>query len=70
MAEFFEMGGYAAFVWPAYGITALVTLGLIVWTVQAHRAARQRVAALEAHGRRDNLPGSHAPGSSAPGDGA
>ncbi len=24
MAEFFNMGGYAAFVWPSYGLTALV----------------------------------------------
>lgn len=24
MTEFFQMGGYAAFVWPSYGIVALV----------------------------------------------
>jgi len=24
VAEFFQMGGYAAFVWPSYGIAALV----------------------------------------------
>ena len=24
MAEFFQMGGYAAFVWPSYGLVALV----------------------------------------------
>ena len=24
MAEFFNMGGYAAFVWPSYGLAALV----------------------------------------------
>ena len=24
MLEFFQMGGYAAFVWPSYGLTALV----------------------------------------------
>ena len=24
MAEFFYMGGYAAFVWPSYGLAALV----------------------------------------------
>lgn len=24
MVEFFNMGGYALFVWPAYGVTALV----------------------------------------------
>jgi heme exporter protein CcmD len=29
MSAFFDMGGYGAFVWPAYGITALV-LGFLV----------------------------------------
>lgn len=24
MAEFFQMGGYAVFVWPSYALTALV----------------------------------------------
>jgi heme exporter protein D len=24
MAEFFQMGGYASFVWPSYGLTAVV----------------------------------------------
>jgi heme exporter protein D len=24
MMEFLQMGGYAAFVWPSYGLTALV----------------------------------------------
>lgn len=42
------MGGYADFVWPAYGITALVTFGLIVWSVHGHRAVKARIAALEA----------------------
>jgi len=30
VGEFFEMGGYAAFVWPAYGLSAGV-LVLIAW---------------------------------------
>lgn len=30
---FFAMGGYAAFVWPAYGISlfALLVLGIVSW---------------------------------------
>jgi heme exporter protein D len=30
---FFEMGGYAAYVWPAYGISAvaLIVLGVMSW---------------------------------------
>ncbi|MFM9862558.1 MAG: heme exporter protein CcmD [Micropepsaceae bacterium] len=33
MSTFWAMGGYAAFVWPAYGISfiALVTLSVLSW---------------------------------------
>ena len=44
MTEFFAMGGYAAYVWPAYGFAALV---LIVLLVQSWRAARRRAAEFE-----------------------
>ncbi len=27
---FFDMGGYARFVWPAYGLVGVVTVGLLV----------------------------------------
>lgn len=47
MSEFFAMGGYAAFVWPAYGLTALVMLGLLVDTVHRLRSRRRRLEALE-----------------------
>ncbi len=40
MAEFFAMGGYAAFVWSAYGVTALVLAGLGLATVLSARRAR------------------------------
>jgi heme exporter protein D len=43
MAEFLSMGGYAAFVWPAYAITALVMVGLLVSTL---RGLRRREALL------------------------
>ena len=46
LQTFFEMGGYAKFVWPAYGLTALV----LVWNwwsarrseTEAQSAARRR----------------------------
>ena len=46
--DFFDMGGYAPYVWPSYGITFLV-LGLNVWwarraLAQARQAARRRIA--------------------------
>jgi heme exporter protein CcmD len=47
--EFFDMGGYAAFVWPAYAVTFAV-IGLNVYWAQralarASRDAQRRLAA-------------------------
>lgn len=47
MAEFLSMGGYAAFVWPAYGITALVMAGLLVATLRGLRRREALLRALE-----------------------
>ena len=47
MADFFAMGGYAGFVWPAYIITMIVLIAAIVVSLQAHRSARQSVQRLE-----------------------
>ncbi len=30
MSDFFTMGGYAGFVWPAYGLAFVVMLGLLI----------------------------------------
>jgi heme exporter protein D len=49
MAEFLDMGGYAAYIWPAYGIAAGVIVGLFVWTRHGLKKAEQ---AEEALGRR------------------
>ncbi len=46
--NFFEMGGYAAFVWPCFGLTALVMLGLLVTTLRDLRARERRLQQLEA----------------------
>ncbi|HEY2008827.1 MAG TPA: heme exporter protein CcmD [Rhizomicrobium sp.] len=43
----FDMGAYGAYVWPAYGISALGIIGAIVWTVIAWRRAKAKLAALE-----------------------
>ena len=43
MSQFLDMGGYAAFVWPAYAVTLAVIVLNILW---AHRAlARSRTEA-------------------------
>ena len=48
MAEYFAMGGYAAYVWPAYGITVLVLVGMLAATLRGLRAREAMVRALEA----------------------
>jgi len=48
MSGFFAMGGYAAFVWPAYA-AAFGAIGVFAWRSLAARArARRLVAQLEA----------------------
>ena len=47
MANFFAMGGYAVFVWPAYVISVLVLGVAIVVSWQAHARACRSVRQLE-----------------------
>ena len=35
------MGGYAGFIWPAYGIAALVLIGVLAVSLQQLRQARE-----------------------------
>jgi len=49
--KFLEMGGYAAYVWPAFGITALV---LIVLALASLRSLRTRQQMLEGLQRNSN----------------
>jgi heme exporter protein D len=44
VSEFFAMGGYAAYVWPAFGFAALVLVGLLA---QSWAASRRREAEFE-----------------------
>ena len=50
ITTFFEMGGYAAFVWPSLGLTAAVMAGLLIATLRQLRSRQRRLAELEAHG--------------------
>lgn len=50
IAAFFDMGGYAAFVWPSLGLTLVIMLGLVVQTVSQLRQRQRRLAELEAEG--------------------
>jgi heme exporter protein D len=47
MAEFLAMGGYAVYVWGAYGAAVLVLIGLIVATLARRASSRHRLQALE-----------------------
>ena len=63
------MGGYAAFVWPALGLTLVVMLGLLISTLHQLRARQRRLAELEAQGaqrrRRAGTDLAHSPGEEA-----
>ena len=67
MAEIFEflaMGGYAGFVWPAYGVALIAIGGLAVQSVCNLRTLRREVEALE-----ERLPGRARHARSRPGPG-
>ncbi len=50
MSAFWAMGGYAAYVWPAYGTAALGLGGLALATWRTLRARRREAAALKDEG--------------------
>ena len=50
--SFFEMGGYAAYVWPAFGAAAVIMLALLVLSIRTMRAREAALRALEATARR------------------
>jgi heme exporter protein D len=45
--SWFAMGGYAGFVWPAYGVTAAVLGGLALFSWRRHRRSGDRLANLQ-----------------------
>lgn len=47
IATFLDMGGYAAFVWPAFGLTAVVMVALAIVSHRAARSAERRFAEIE-----------------------
>ena len=54
IAKFLEMGGYAAYVWPALGLTVGVLAGLLIASLKSARRREAELARLEAEtGRGD-----------------
>ena len=47
MTAFFEMGGYAGFIWPAYGAVTVVLVGLMALSRRALKAAETELPALD-----------------------
>ena len=47
VTHFLAMGGYAAYVWPAYALTVLVLAGLLAWSLGAYRARARELARLQ-----------------------
>jgi len=56
MLKFFAMGGYGAFVWPSYALTALAVTLNILWARSALRSARQEALRRLAARRGPTLP--------------
>lgn len=51
-----HVGKYAAYIFPAYGISALVLVGLVVQTLVAARSARRKAEADKGAGRKTSEP--------------
>ena len=51
MSEFLRMGGYAAFVWPSFGLAAAVLLWNVVSARRLHAASRARALRRDAAGQ-------------------
>ena len=45
--SWFAMGGYGAFVWPAYAVAVGVLGGLAIWSWQRHRRSIDALARLQ-----------------------
>ncbi len=48
MSGFFAMGGYAAYVWPAYALALIVIGGVALASLRTLRAREAEARALEA----------------------
>jgi len=44
MNEFLEMGGYARYVWGAFGLSLVVLTLMVAWTKRGLRTTQRRLA--------------------------
>ena len=47
MATYFDMGGYAGFIWPSYGLAAIVMLALLVTTLRTLKARERQLKIMQ-----------------------
>ena len=47
LSHWLAMGGYAAYVWPAYGVAAVVIGGLALVSILSARSARRELLRLQ-----------------------
>jgi heme exporter protein D len=50
LGAYLSMGGYAVFVWPAYGVAFAILGGLALWSLARYRQAVRALAGLESDG--------------------
>ena len=53
VSEFLEMGGYGAFIWPAYGAAAILMTGLLILSWKGMRQREALVKSLRADRRKE-----------------
>ncbi|WP_413206575.1 heme exporter protein CcmD [Rhodospirillum sp. A1_3_36] len=56
MSDFLSMGGYGAYVWPSFALTAFILVGLLVQTLAERRRNLRRLEQLRSlrRGRTDS----------------
>ena len=59
LMAFFDMGKYAAFIWPAYGLTAIGFGWMIIDSLARSRRWRRESERLEALRQKDKRPGAN-----------
>jgi heme exporter protein D len=53
MSHFFAMGGYAAYVWPAYGASFVGIASAVVLILRSYARAKTHLAKIEAESERE-----------------
>lgn len=53
LESFFHMGGYGGFVWPSYGLTLAVLIGIYAATARFQKKSEAALKALDGDGDGD-----------------